>query len=161
MTFLKRAAPIFLGALVFILDFFTKRWTNAALPRMSESASSYPYGGIGVFKNLFGIEFSLTHAINKGAAWGLASEFQMPLLYMRVALLASIIVWYFFYNTNEKLRFPFALIMAGALGNIVDYFIYGHVVDMFHFVLWGYDFPVFNIADSSIFLGIVWLFLIF
>jgi signal peptidase II len=47
------------------------------------------------------------------------------------------------------------LIIAGGIGNILDYFIYGHVVDMFHFILWGYSFPVFNVADASIFMGIV------
>jgi signal peptidase II len=51
------------------------------------------------------------------------------------------------------------LIATGAIGNILDYFIYGHVVDVFYFVFWGYSFPVFNVADSIIFCGIVVLFL--
>ena len=43
--------------------------------------------------------------------------------------------------------------LAGALGNIVDSLFLGHVVDMIHVVFWGWDYPVFNVADSFIFLG--------
>ena len=46
----------------------------------------------------------------------------------------------------------------GALCNILDYFFYGHVIDMLHFVFWGYDYPVFNVADSFICIGVFWLF---
>lgn len=151
--------PIFLGLAVFISDFALKAWTHRALPLMGESPPIYPYGGIPVFKNFLGIEFSLSHTINKGAAWGLGSQHQMLLLYFRMALIAVLFGYILFFNKDKGLRFPFALILAGAIGNVVDYFIYGHVVDMFHFVLWGYDFPVFNLADSAIFLGIVWLIL--
>ena len=161
MRFYQKFGPWLLGLFVLIVDILTKAWTHASLPRMSESLPIYPYGGIGVFQNFLGIEFSLSHATNKGAAWGLGSEYQMPLLYLRILLLLGIAGWLLFFNKNSKLRYPFALILAGAFGNVIDYFIYGHVVDMFHFVLWGYDFPVFNVADSAIFLGVLWLFLMF
>jgi len=59
--------------------------------------------------------------------------------------------------TDTRLYFPFALILTGAVGNVLDYFVYGHVIDMLHFVLWTYDFPVFNIADSLITLGVAGL----
>lgn len=146
-----------LGLVVLLIDYYTKAKTDQFLPRMSESSPFYPYGGLAVFQNFLGIEFSISHTINKGAAWGLGSNFQMPLLYLRMALIGALFVYTIFYNNKPMLTFPLVLILAGALGNVVDYFLYGHVVDMFHFVLWGYDFPVFNVADISIFLGIVWL----
>ena len=48
-------------------------------------------------------------------------------------------------------------IIVGAVGNLVDYVAYGFVVDMFHFILWGYDYPVFNVADTAITVGMGWL----
>lgn len=64
----------------------------------------------------------------------------------------------FFFNKNRRAEIPLVLIVAGAIGNIVDYFLYGFVIDFFHVILWGYDFPVFNVADISITLGVLWLF---
>jgi signal peptidase II len=118
----------------------------------------YPYGGIPVFENFLGIEFSISHQINKGAAWGVLAEYQVPLLYLRIALILALLVYFLFFNKHSSWNIPLALIVAGALGNVLDFFIYGHVVDMLHVVLWGYDFPVFNIADSAICIGVAWLF---
>ena len=44
-------------------------------------------------------------------------------------------------------------ILAGAIGNVLDSYIYGHVIDMFHFVFWGRSYGIFNFADAMIFLG--------
>lgn len=152
--FSKRVTPLYFGLFVFIADFISKYLTNAYLPIMRYNWMWYPYGGIGIFKDFLGIEFSLSHQINRGAAWGVLANYQTPLLYLRVALIAILVVYAIFINKHASWRFPIALIIAGATGNVVDYFLYGHVVDMLHFILWGYDFPVFNLADSAIFIGV-------
>lgn len=155
MSFLtNRYSPLFFGIFVFVADFISKYLTNAYLPQMKQNWLWYPYGGIGVFKNFLGIEFSLSHQINHGAAWGVLSDYQLPLLILRIILIAILVIYTVFFNKHTNRNIPLALIIAGAAGNVVDYFIYGHVVDMLHFVLWGYDFPVFNIADSAIFIGV-------
>lgn len=143
---------ITLGFFVFVADFLTKFLTQAHIPLMY--GNQFPYGGIGVFKNFLGIEFSIVHAINRGAAWGLFSDYQFYLIVLRIVLIFSLIIYLIFYNKHSKWVIPMTLISAGALGNILDYFLYGHVIDMFHFILWGYDFPVFNVADSFICIGI-------
>lgn len=143
---------ITLGFFVFIADFITKFLTAAHIPLMH--GNQFPYGGIGVFKNFLGIEFSIVHAINRGAAWGLFSDYQLYLIVLRIVLIFSLIVYLVFYNKHQGFVIPMTLISAGALGNILDYFLYGHVIDMLRFVLWGYDFPVFNVADSFICIGI-------
>jgi signal peptidase II len=51
------------------------------------------------------------------------------------------------------------MILAGAVGNVFDCIVYGHVIDMFCFIFWGYIYPVFNIADAAIFCGILMLLL--
>lgn len=141
-----------LGFFVFIADFITKFLTAAHIPLMY--GSQFPYGGIGIFKNFLGIEFSIVHAINRGAAWGLFSDYQLYLIVLRIVLIFSLILYLVFYNKHPGFVIPMTLISAGALGNILDYFLYGHVIDMLRFVLWGYDFPVFNVADSFICIGI-------
>jgi signal peptidase II len=105
-----------------------------------------------------GIEFSIIHQINRGAAWGVLADFQFPLLILRIALVVALIAYLFFSKKHPTWRIPLTLVVAGALGNIIDYFFYGHVIDMFLFRFWGYDYPVFNVADSAIVIGIFWLF---
>jgi signal peptidase II len=151
---------LLIGFSVLILDQMTKFFTYKYLPLLESHYYSYPYGGIGVFKEFLGIEFSLNYMANKGAAWGVLGDYQIPLLILRVGLIFGLLVYFFKNKTPSILQIPLVLIIAGAVGNVLDYFIYGHVIDMFHFVLWGYDFPVFNVADSAISIGIGLLFLL-
>lgn len=145
---------------ILLADALSKYWVHTFLPIMSSQFPVYPYGGIAVFKDFFGIEFSITHLINFGAAWGVFGGYQDILLILRIALILALIVYLLFFNRHKEVLFPFCLVLAGATGNVIDYFIYGHVVDMFHFVLWGYHFPVFNVADSAVCIGISWLILL-
>lgn len=122
--------------------------------------SHYPYGGIGIFDSFAGIEFSISHLTNKGAAWGTLSAYQGYLVGARICLITGLILYALKWNMHKSWRIPLGLIISGAIGNVIDYFIYGHVVDMFHFVFWGYDFPVFNVADSAVTVGVAWLILL-
>lgn len=148
---------VLIGVLIFLMDFASKAAIYFYIKPMNFDSLWYPYSGIGIFENFFGIEFSIVHLTNKGAAWGWLADFQFPLLILRMILISAMICYVLFYNQDRSRLFPFTLIIAGALGNVCDYFIYGHVIDMLHFVLWGYDFPAFNVADSAIFIGISWL----
>lgn len=152
-------APLLVGIAVFLIDCVSKFFVHQYLPVMRHGWSWYPYGGIGVFQDFFGIEFSITHQVNSGAAWGLFADYQLPLLYLRIALIVILLIYTLWFNKHTQWSIPLALIIAGAVGNVFDYYVYGHVVDMFHFVLWGYDCPVFNVADTSIFFGVLWLFI--
>lgn len=150
------------GILIFVLfvDLLSKFWVHQTLPIMSPHYPMYPYGGVGIFQNLFGIEFSLSHLTNKGAAWGSFGQYQHILVYLRIVLILGLTAYIFFFNQCKNTQIPLCLVLAGALGNVIDYYLYGHVVDMLHFVLWGYDFPVFNIADSAVCLGVFWLMIV-
>ncbi len=119
----------------------------------------YPYGGIGVFSDFGGVQFSLVHVTNKGAAWSAFSGYQSYLVIFRIALIIGMALFITYFNKNKTIVLPFTLILAGALGNILDYFVYGHVVDMLYFNLWGYPYPVFNIADSAVTVGVAWILL--
>lgn len=154
-----KVLAVSLAAFILLLDLVSKFFIQAYLPLNYSQSYFYPYGGIGIFKNFLGIEFSINHATNKGAAWGMFSEFQIPLLIFRILFVIALCFYSLFLNKKKNQLIPLLLIVSGAIGNICDYFLYGHVIDMFHFLLWGYDYPVFNIADTAIFIGIGWLFL--
>lgn len=119
--------------------------------------ASYPYGGIAIFSDFFGISFSLVHATNKGAAWGLFENFSDLLLIFRILSIVALFIYLLFFKPTLTRRISLALVAAGATGNVIDHFVYGHVVDMFYFTFWGYSYPVFNVADSAIFSGVAFM----
>lgn len=154
----SRFTAVFIGLIVLTVDLFTKFLVHQHLPvAASPYFVAYPYGGVAIFRDFMGIELTIIHAVNRGAAWGMFSDWQETLLIIRFLIIVGITIYAIFFNKKRNYDIPFALIIAGACGNVIDYFIYGHVVDMFHFIFWGYDYPVFNLADSSIFIGIAWL----
>lgn len=138
---------------ILLLDVFSKFWIQGHIPLLGSVSPIYPYGGIGVWESLLGTEFSLVHATNTGAAWSLFSDYPSSLFFFRILLVIALIIFYM-KETTPYLKFPIALILVGAIGNILDIFLYGHVIDMFYFVLWGYSYPVFNVADSAICVGV-------
>lgn len=141
------------GILVMVVDALTKVFVHLYLPHVSQVPPVYPYGGIPVFENILGVQFSISHMTNTGAAWGAFGDFPAFLLGLRALLIVLLIV-YFLFKAADAYAFPLALIIAGALGNVIDTAIYGHVVDMLQFKFWGYQYPWFNLADTSIFLGV-------
>lgn len=149
-----------IAVLVLVLDQILKAWVYFHLPIIDSFAYIYPYGGIGVFRDFGGIEFSLSYTTNTGAAWGMLGTYQIPLIIFRIFLISALTIYLFYFNEHPSWRFPLILIISGAIGNVIDFFVYGHVVDMFHFVLWGFDFPIFNLADSAITIGITMLFIL-
>lgn len=149
-----------LGSFVLLIDWLTKLLTYTKIPLIQSNSLWMSHREIPIFKDFFGIDFSLSHVANKGAAWGAFSEYQNYLLMLRIGLIIAMIVYLFFFNKNKNRILPLTLVISGAIGNVVDFFLYGHVIDMFHFVLWGYDFAVFNCADACITIGIGWLFLV-
>lgn len=137
------------------VDILSKMYTYEHIPLLGWSSSIYPYGGIPIFQGFFGVDFSINYAMNKGAAWGAFSDFQDYLLYARILILIGLFVYIILGKVDAFRKFSLLCIFTGAIGNVIDFFLYGHVVDMFYFVLWGYSFPVFNVADSLIFFGVV------
>jgi signal peptidase II len=150
--------PYFLGLFILKLDADTKRYALETLPKVFND--NFPYGGVAVFKDfLGGIDFSLNYVQNKGAAWGIFSDYPNLLAYVRIV----IVLFLFFLIAKASFRFiqkcALSFIVFGALGNLIDHFRYGFVIDLFHFNFFGYDFPVFNVADAAIFCGVVVLLL--
>ncbi len=96
--------------------------------------------------------FYLTNCRNTGAAWSIFSG-QVDLL-AYVSLCASILVAVLlFFSKYSLLSVSLGLILSGAIGNMIDRFRLGYVNDFLDFVIFGYDFPVFNVADICVVVG--------
>lgn len=111
----------------------------------------YPFGGIPLFSQ-WGITGSLNYIVNTGVAWGMFAGHPGWLFAVRTLIIAGLLVL-------VPKRLPVWLVVTGAVGNAIDYCLYGHVVDFFHFTFWGYSFPIFNVADSCITIGVICLLL--
>ncbi len=94
-----------------------------------------------------------------GAAWGVLADFPNALVVVRLLLIGALVVYFAGVNKRQEWNIPLTLIISGAIGNVIDYFHYGYVIDMFQFCFWGFEYPVFNVADSCIFIGSIWILL--
>lgn len=103
--------------------------------------------------------FNLTHTLNRGAAFSLmadsSSSFKLGLLIL-VSVLASVIVLVLLWRSRQEswvARTGLAMILGGALGNLLDRIRSGSVIDFLDFYFRTYHWPVFNLADAAIVLG--------
>lgn len=113
--------------------------------------------GIKVFKNFLGIDLYLDYVTNEGALWGFGRSWGKSLVALRIALiLLTSMYLYFNWKSLIKIqRYAFVLILSGGVSNVIDHFVRGHVIDMIHFIFWGYSYPVFNLADVAICTGVL------
>ena len=111
----KKAFAFFALALaIFMGDAVLKAYIHYNIPTIAASAPIYPFGGIGVFHNWQGIDFSIVHVINKGAAWGMFSSLQEYLLYARMAIIGGLLTYLFFVKSSPFRKFSLTLIATGA-----------------------------------------------
>ncbi|MEA3192113.1 MAG: signal peptidase [Betaproteobacteria bacterium] len=101
--------------------------------------------------------FNLVLVFNKGAAFSLFAQapgWQAPLL-SAFALIAAVVVSVFIVRSPGRglLCLGLALILGGALGNVIDRLRFGHVVDFVDLHAFGWHWPAFNVADSAISVG--------
>ena len=150
---------IILGMILLFTDFFSKAYVYHVLPFSGECPGTSCIA-IPVFYDFVGVDFLISLAINKGAAWGFFADFQLILLIFRILIILGMFIYLFFLNKNPHITLPLVFIIAGAIGNVVDFFLYGFVIDFLLFNLWGYHFPVFNFADICITIGVIWLLLV-
>ena len=147
--------------ILIVLDISSKYYVHHHIAKMSWLYPFYPFGGIGVFKDFLGISFSINYVENTGAAWGLLAKYPYGLFSIRIVIVIGLIIYLARFNKDKAKDLPLLLIITGALGNILDFIFYRKVIDMFHVNFWGYSYPIFNLADAMITIGIIWLFITF
>lgn len=102
---------------------------------------------VSVINNLF----SFTLVYNRGAAFGVLKDQTYLFIFFSVVAI-TLICFSLKKSRKDKLyAFSLSLLLGGALGNLIDRLLFGHVIDFLDFHIW----PVFNIADSAISVGAV------
>lgn len=134
--------PYIIAFFFFMIDFFSKQIITHT---MSLNTS------IKLINNFF----YLTYTKNTGAAWSILKD-------QRILLLIISVIVLFIINkimNNEELSklecLSYGLIIGGIVGNLVDRLFFSAVIDFLDFKLFGYNYPIFNLADSFIVIGIL------
>ena len=136
-----------ISGLVVILDQMTKLLILKNLPL---------YHSITVIPGFFNI----THIHNPGGAFGFLAHQPSSVrnfLFILLSSFAVCFIFYFYKNTNRThplLASGFALILGGAIGNLIDRIRFGEVVDFLDVYVRNYHWPAFNVADSAITVGV-------
>lgn len=116
-------------------------------------AKAFVYGQVRALTSFF----NLTLVYNKGAAFSfLASEsgWQRYLFTGLGIVAALVIIMLLKRHAGQRLFcWALALVMGGAIGNVIDRMLYGHVIDFLDFYMGNWHFPAFNVADSAICIG--------
>jgi len=137
---------LWLSLLVIVLDQITKQWAE----RSFELYERLPVTDF----------FNLTLAYNRGAAFSFLADAGGWQQFFFIGLAVVVCVYLvFFLRSLKSSQWPLALgvvmIIGGAIGNVIDRLIYGHVIDFLDFYVNNWHWPAFNLADSAITLGVV------
>lgn len=143
-----RKTEFWVSAAVVAFDQITKAIVSAGLPI---------HGSVTIVRGLV----DLTHVQNTGAAFGVLNAAEFPFKTSLLAMVAALaLIGIAMYSArlapHQKIaRLALALVLGGAVGNLIDRLLHGYVVD-FVDVYWGeHHFWAFNVADSAITIGVV------
>ncbi len=112
-------------------------------------ANTYIIGKIKIIKDFFYL--NLVH--NRGAAWGILTNHVVFLSLFMILALVLLIYYSTKFKNNIRNAIAFSLIIGGLIGNLIDRVFRGYVIDFFDFYIFKYDYPVFNVADICIVIG--------
>jgi signal peptidase II len=148
---LKKWSP-FVGivAFILILDQISKTWVLENL-RMGETIVPLPF---------LHPYLQITRSSNTGAAFGIFPDAPEILLVLSVVITVGILYFYWRSENHAHLQHvALSLVVGGALGNVIDRFQHGAVVDFVHFRIPGVISNVSNFADHAIVIGVILLFI--
>ncbi len=132
-----------LAIIVILVD----QWTKWIVDKKMEVYESIP-----IIENFF----YLTSHRNKGAAWGILQG-HMTFFYIITVVVIIGIIYYMQKHAkdNRLLAISLSLLLGGAIGNFIDRLVRKEVVDFLDFIIINYDFPIFNVADSALTIGVI------
>lgn len=104
--------------------------------------------------------FYITSHRNAGAAWGILQG-QMIFFYIITTIVIIGLIYYMEKHArdNKLTAISLSLILGGAIGNFIDRLLRQEVVDFLDVMIFKYDFPIFNIADSALVIGVGLIFI--
>lgn len=101
--------------------------------------------------------FNITVAHNTGGAWSILNNHSYLFIIFSVVALIVLIRFMFQFKNNLRNNIAFACTVAGIMSNLADRLFLGYVRDFLDFTVLGYDYPIFNIADIAIVVGVLLL----
>lgn len=111
---------------------------------------------IAIIKNFF----YLTYINNDGAAFSILVGKRIFLILVAIIVIIMLIHYIKKNNIQNKLELvSISLIIGGSLGNLMDRVVRGYVIDFLDFKIFNYNFPIFNLADTFIVIGVILLLL--
>lgn len=136
---------IILTIVFFLIDLGSKILVNNSIDL---------YDSIKIIDNFFYI----TYVRNTGAAWSMFAGNRWMLVIVSLIIIVLIILYMIKNKPGSKLeKIGYSMILGGSIGNLFDRIVYGYVIDFFDFYIFGYDYPIFNLADSFILVGVLLL----
>lgn len=98
----------------------------------------------------------ITSHRNEGAAWGILQGKMLFFYVVTLIVIGVVILWIRRLDVKKEklLVIALSLILGGAIGNFIDRVMYQHVVDFIDTYIFGYNFPIFNVADSALCIGV-------
>ena len=131
------------AALVIVLDHLSKWWISNTLD-YQQTIPLLPF-------------FSIVRAHNYGAAFSFLADASgwQRWFFIAIGVVATVIILQLLrkHAHEPRMAFALALILGGALGNVIDRVLLGYVVDFLYFHYHGFEWPAFNVADSAISVG--------
>ena len=134
--------PYIIAFFVFLIDVFSKQLVIRIVPFEKS---------ISIIDDLFYI----TYTKNTGAAWSILKDQRILLLILPVIVLFLINKYMNKENLSNLESFSYGMIIGGIVGNLFDRIAFKYVIDFLDFKIFGYDFPVFNLADTFIVVGVI------
>lgn len=131
-----------LTLVIFIIDQISKSIISTYL-KLNES--------ITVIKDFF----YLRYINNTGASWGILSNSRILLIILSLLAIIILIRYMYSFKKTKLNLIGFGFLLGGILGNLSDRILFGYVRDFLDFIIFNYDFPIFNIADIFIVLGVI------
>ena len=137
----KKKKTYIIAVLILILDQVSKSIIEIFV-NLNES--------VPVIKNFF----NLTVVHNTGGAWSIFSNHSYLFIIASVVAIVLLIKFMFGFKNNFRNNLAFGLLFGGIFSNLADRIFLGYVRDFLDFKIFGYDYPIFNIADITIVVGV-------
>lgn len=136
---------LIISIITFIIDFISKLLVESNLEL---------YKSLSIIDNFF----YLTYTHNYGAAFSILKHNKLLLIIVGIIAIISVLIYI---KKQPKIKqieiISYGLLIGGIVGNLYDRIIYGYVRDFLDFYIFGYDFAIFNLADSAIVIAIILL----
>ena len=130
--------------IIFIIDQLSKAIISTYI-NLNES--------IIIIKNFF----NLTYINNTGASWGMLKDSRIFLIIISIIAIFIILRYMQSFKKCTRNLLGFGFLLGGILGNLADRILFGYVKDFLDFYIFNYNFPIFNIADIFIVIGVLLL----